>query len=42
MIDAVLVKNANRMMTAASLLEDGYRAELRGWVKGSHTILRFS
>ena len=34
MIDAVLVKNANRMMTVASLLEDGIELSFADGAKG--------
>ena len=34
MIDAVLVKNANRMMTVASLLEDGIELRFADGAKG--------
>ena len=39
MVDAVLVKNANRMMTVASLLEDGIEL---GFADGSRGLVPFS
>ena len=39
MVDAVLVKNANRMMTVASLLEDGIEL---GFADGSSGLVPFS
>ena len=40
MIDAVLVKNTNRMMTVASLLEDGIELSFRRRSRGAHSLLR--
>ena len=42
MIDAVLVKNANRMMTVATLLEHGIELSFADGAKGPHTIRRSS
>ena len=42
MIDAVLVKNANRMMTVASLLGRWHRTEFRRRSQGAHSLLRSS
>ena len=42
MMEAVLVKNANRMMTVASLLEDGIELSFAGRVQGTHTLRRRS
>ena len=39
MIDAVLVKNANRMMTVASLLEDGIEL---GFADGAKGLIPYS
>ena len=42
MIDAVLVKKANRMMTVASLLEDSIELGFADGAKGTHSLLRSS
>ena len=41
-MEAVLVKNANRMMTMASLLEDGIELSFADGSNGAHTICRCS
>ena len=41
-MDVVLVKNANRMMTTASLLDDGIELSFADGRKGSHTLRRSS
>ena len=38
MVDAVLVKNTHRMMTAASLLEDGIELAFADGAKGPDSI----
>ena len=42
MIDAVLAKKANRMMTVASLLEDGIELRFADRSRGAHSLLRSS
>ena len=42
MIDAVLARNANSMMTVASLLEDGIELSFADGAMWSHSLLRAS